>query len=106
MAKDQAVFAITGNIGKIEIKDNVAFIDVCANYRRKVADEQWEDDPHWNRITLFGKKIDTARELSVGDKIDCEGRVRQGRFERAGETVYSVDLVVSKIARVEPEPAS
>lgn len=105
MAKAQAVFAITGNIGKIEIKENVAFIDVCANYGRKV-DGEWQDDPHWNRITLFGPKIATARELSVGDKIDCQGRVRQGRFERDGQTVYSVDLVVSKIERLEREPAS
>ena len=103
--KNQAVFAITGNIGKIEIKDNVAHIDVCANYSRKVG-EEWENDPHWNRVTLFGQKIATARELAVGDKINCSGRVRQTRYERDGQTVYSVDLVVSKIEPLEREPAS
>lgn len=105
MAKDKAAFAITGNIGKIEIKENVAFIDVCANYSRKVG-EEWESDPHWNRLTLFGKRIETARDLSVGDKIECEGRVRQTRFERSGQTVYSVDLVASKIERIDREASS
>ena len=63
--KDIAEFRITGRIGKSSIMDKVAFLDIASNYRRKVNDE-WEDDTHWNRVTLFGKNIDRAAELAVG----------------------------------------
>ena len=95
--KDIAEFRITGRIGKSSIMDKVAFLDIASNYRRKVNDE-WEDDTHWNRVTLFGKNIDRAAELAVGDKVRVKGRVRQSRYERNGETVYGVDLVAFRLA--------
>ena len=92
-----AEFRIIGRIGSTEIKEKVATLDVAANYGRKVGND-WEDDTHWNRVTLFGKNIDRAAELAVGDKVRVKGRVRQSRYERNGETVYGVDLVAFRIA--------
>ena len=94
-----AEFRIIGRIGKVDVKDKVAFLDIASNYGRKVGDD-WEDDTHWNRVTLFGKNIDRAAELAVGDKVRVKGRVRQSRYERNGETVYGVDLVAFRIAPV------
>ena len=94
--KDIAEFRITGRIGKSSIKDKVAFLDIASNYRRKVNDE-WEDDTHWNRVTLFGKNIDRAAELAVGDKVRVKGRVRQSRYERNGEVVYGTDVIAERV---------
>ncbi len=87
----EAVFHITGRIGSIEIKDKVAYMDVAAYYGRKVGDT-WEDDTHWNRVTLFGKHIERAARMAVGDLVNVRGTVRQTRYERNGSTVYGVDL--------------
>ena len=91
--KDIAEFRITGRIGKSSIMDKVAFLDIASNYRRKVNDE-WEDDTHWNRVTLFGKHIERASRMAVGDLVNVRGTVRQTRYERNGSTVYGVDLRV------------
>lgn len=92
-----AEFRIIGRIGSAEIKDKVAFLDIAANYGRKV-ENQWEDDTHWNRVTLFGKNIVRAEKIGKGDLVHATGRVRQSRYERNGETVYGVDLIVDRIA--------
>ncbi len=92
-----AEFRIIGRVGKIEIKDKVAFLDVAANYSRKV-DDQWEDDPHWNHLTLFGKNVERAKKIGKGDLIHVTGRVRQSSFEREGLREYRVDLIVERLA--------
>ena len=95
--KDIAEFRITGRIGKSSIMDKVAFLDIASNYRRKVNDE-WEDDTHWNRVTCFGKNIARSAKMSKGDLVHVTGRVRQSRYDREGQTVYGVDLIVDRIA--------
>ncbi|WP_084601422.1 single-stranded DNA-binding protein [Novosphingobium acidiphilum] len=91
-----AEFRIIGRVGKITQLDKVSFIEVAANYPRKVND-QWADDTHWNRVTLFGKLHDRAEKIGQGDLVHITGRVRQNRFEKNGETQYTVDLVAERI---------
>lgn len=95
--KNIAEFRIIGRIGQADVKDKVAFLDLASNYGRKVGDD-WEDDTHWNRVTLFGKNIDRAAKMGKGDLVHVTGRVRQSRYERNGETVYGVDLIGQSIA--------
>lgn len=90
-------FRIIGRIGSAEIKEKVAFLDVAANYGRKVGND-WEDDTHWNRVTCFGKNVARAAKMGKGDLVHITGRVRQSRYEREGQTVYGVDLIVDRIA--------
>jgi len=92
-----AEFRIIGRIGNGDIKEKVAFMDIASNYGRKV-DGEWEDDTHWNRVTLFGKNIDRMAKMGKGDLVHVTGRVRQSRYERDGETVYGVDLIAERIA--------
>ncbi|MDE2562834.1 MAG: single-stranded DNA-binding protein [Sphingomonadales bacterium] len=92
-----AEFRIIGRIGKVEIKDKVAFIDVASNYGRKV-DGNWEDDTHWNRVTVFGKNVERAGRIAKGDLIHLTGRVRQSSYTRDGERVYGVDLIADRFA--------
>lgn len=93
--KNIAEFRIIGRIGKVEIKGRVAFVEVAANYGRKI-DTGWEDDTHWNR--LFGKNIERAQKLGKGDLAHFAGRVRQSRYERGGTTHYGVDLIAERFA--------
>lgn len=95
--KNIAEFRIIGRIGKTEILEKVAFIHIAANYGRKV-NGQWEDDTHWNRVTVFGKMIERAVKLSPGDLVHIAGRVRQTRYERQGVTTYDVDLIAEGFA--------
>ncbi|GAM07612.1 single-stranded DNA-binding protein [Novosphingobium sp. MBES04] len=93
-----AEFRIIGRVGKIEIKDKVAFLDIAANYSRKVG-EEWEDDPHWNRVTLFGKNTERADRIGKGDLLHVTGRVRQSSYQREdGERVFHVDLIAERLA--------
>lgn len=95
--KNIAEFRIIGRVGKVDLLEKVAFLEVAANYGRKV-DGQWEDDTHWNRLTLFGKNIERAAKLGKGDLIHAVGRVRQTRFESNGATRYGVDLITDQVA--------
>ena len=92
-----AEFRIIGRVGKVEIKDKVAFIDVAANYGRKVNGE-WQDDTHWNRVTLFGKNVERAGKIGKGDLLHITGRVRQSSFERDGDRIYTVDMIADRFA--------
>ncbi|CCA89768.1 single-stranded DNA-binding protein [Novosphingobium sp. PP1Y] len=92
-----AEFRIIGRVGKVEIKDKVAFLDVAANYSRKV-DDQWEDDPHWHRLTLFGKNVERAKKIGKSDLLHVTGRVRQSSFERECVREYRVDLIAERFA--------
>ncbi len=94
--KNIAEFRIIGNVGSIETRDKVTFLSVAANYGRKVNDE-WQDDTHWNRITLFGKQKEKADKIGKGDLVHIQGRVRQTSFDDNGETRYSVDLIANGI---------
>lgn len=95
--KNISEFQIIGNIGSIEVTDKVAHLDIAANYGRKVQGE-WQDDTHWNRVTVFGKALKRVAKMGKGDMVHVRGRVRQNRYERSGETVYTVDLIVAEIS--------
>lgn len=95
--KQFAKFNITGRVGKVHILDKVSFVEICANYRRKVG-EEWQDDPHWNRVTLFGKLHERAANLKKGDLINLDGRIKQGSHQKDGVTQYTVDLIAYTMA--------
>lgn len=90
-----AEFRIIGRIGKIDRRDKVTFLDVASNYHHYVEDE-WQQDTHWNRVTLFGRLHDRASRYAKGDLIHLTGRIRQNSYEKAGERVYTVDLIAER----------
>ena len=92
-----AEFRIIGRVGRIEVLDKVAYINVAANYGRKVNGE-WQDDTPWNRVTVFGKGIERVQKMGSGDLVHITGRVRQTQYDRQGETVYGVDLIADAFA--------
>jgi single-strand DNA-binding protein len=99
--RNWAKFDIQGNIAKIDATSPAVRVDIAANYSRKKKDsDEWENDPHFNRVTFFGKDGERVAKFGVGDLIHVDGRVRQGSYEKAGERIYTVDLIADAFARV------
>jgi single-strand DNA-binding protein len=92
-----AEFHIIGRIGKIDAAKDVSHISVAANYNRRDGDE-WKIDPHWNRVTLFGKLCDRLAKAEKGDLVRITGRVRQTSYEAEGSTRYGVDMIADGFA--------
>src|SRR3546814_7204229 len=67
-----AEFHIIGRVGKVDPKEKVTHLDVAANYPRRDG-EGWKDDPHWNRVTCFGKMHEKAAKIG---KVDPIGRAQ------------------------------
>ncbi|MCE2829456.1 MAG: single-stranded DNA-binding protein [Sphingomonadales bacterium] len=72
-------------------------MSVAANYNRRDGDE-WKTDPHWNRVTLFGKLRDRLAKAEKGDLVRITGRVRQTSYEAEGSTRYGVDMIADGLA--------
>jgi single-strand DNA-binding protein len=102
-----AEFHIIGRIGKIDKSKDVSHISVAANYNRRDGDE-WKTDPHWNRVTVFGKLRDRLAKAEKGDLVRITGRVRQTSYEAEGSTRYGVDMIAdgfAVIAKASGKPA-
>ncbi|MCC6925712.1 single-stranded DNA-binding protein [Novosphingobium sp.] len=92
-----AEFHIIGRIGKIDAAKDVTHISVAANYNRRDGNE-WKSDPHWNRVTLFGKLRRLTEKATTGDLVRITGRVRPTRYEAEGMTRYCVDMIADGFA--------
>lgn len=92
MARNIAEFRIIGQVGAIDAKEKVTFVNVASNYNRQV-DGNWQEDTHWNRVTCFAKCAEYAGKAAKGDMVHITGRVRQTSYDRDGTTIYNTDLV-------------
>ena len=88
---------IIGRIGKIEGAKDVTHISVAANYNRRDG-ENWKTDPHWNRVTVFGKLRDRLAKAATGDLVRITGRVRQTSYDAEGATRYGVGMIADGLA--------
>jgi hypothetical protein len=61
---------------------------------------------YWNEVVIFSDNLQTyiGRHIGKGDLVHARGRIRQSRFERNGETVYTVDLICNQFARLAAAP--
>lgn len=102
-----AEFQIIGRIGSVTPQDKITFLSVASDYPRKKEDsEEWDNNTHWNRVTLFHEKqrAYVADKMAAGDLVHVRGRIRQNSFERDGATVYTVDLIAEAIGLLAKSP--
>ena len=59
MARNIAEFWVIGQVGGIDAKDKVTFVNVPSNYNRQVGGE-WQEDTHWNHVTCFARCAESA----------------------------------------------
>ncbi|UZW58258.1 single-stranded DNA-binding protein (plasmid) [Sphingobium sp. JS3065] len=93
-----AKFEIIGRIGEIDARPKVTLLSVCANYRRKGDDDEWQEDSHWNRVSVFseGQRKHIADRAQVGDLVRIAGRLKDSSYERDGVTHYTTDRIVEE----------
>ena len=48
-----AEFQIIGRVGKVKTVGSTTRVSVCANYPVKDKQGEWQDNPHWNEVTIF-----------------------------------------------------
>ena len=97
---DYAKFQIAGRVGKIKQFDKLTRVLIAANadYQK---DGEWVKNTLWNEVVIFNEKT-IARlkaNLSEGDYVRAEGSLRNSRYKRNGETVYSTDLICEEFYR-------
>lgn len=97
MPRNIAEFRIIGNVGTVDKKEKVTYVNVAANYNRKV-DDEWETDTHWNKVTLFGRSKEAADKANKGDLIYVTGRMKQNSYEKEGQTHYNTDMIADSFS--------
>jgi len=99
--REWAEFDIQGNIAQINTTSSAVRVDIAANYSRKNKESnEWESDPHFNRVTFFGDRGQRVAKFGTGDLIHVRGRVRQSSYEKDGQRIYTVDLIAEDFGRV------
>src|SRR6202048_858751 len=89
-------------VGTIKQVGKTVRVSICANYPFKDDRDQWKDDAHWNEVTIFTKSIQSYvnEHVGKGDLVHVRGRLRQNSFERDGQQIYTVDLIVHEFGRL------
>jgi single-strand DNA-binding protein len=97
-----AEFTLIGRVGTVRQVGKTVRVSICANYPFKDDKGQWKDDAHWNEVTIFTKSIQSyvSERVSKGNLVHVRGRLRQNSFERDGQRIYTVDLIVQEFGRL------
>jgi len=90
-----AEFLTIGRIGRIATVGVTLKINIASDYPQKNDRGEWEDNTHWNTITIFNERTITwiKDKCKAGDLVQASGRLRQGSYEKDGEKVYTTDLI-------------
>ena len=95
-----AEFQIIGRIGKINEVGTALKVDIASDYPRK-KDGEWESNTHWNTVTLFKKSAEWVKtNCNPGDLVHVTGRLRNGSYDRDGQTIYTVDVIADRFHRL------
>jgi hypothetical protein len=96
-----AEFQILGQVVRSAQVGKATKVTVAANYQIKDGD-QWVDDPHYNTVTIFNERTQKyiTDHIGIGDLVHARGRMRQGSYEKSGETIYTVDMVCDEFSRL------
>ncbi len=64
----------------------------------KQDDGSWDDNTHWNTVTVFNERtIEWIKaNTKPGDLVHVRGRIRNGSYEKDGDTVYTTDLITTE----------
>ena len=98
--KNIAEFQIIGNIGRIQEVGKALKVSIASNYPSQNETGEWEQNTHWNTITLFKDLAAKMKKYAEGDLIFARGRIRQNQYEKDGQTIYTVDLLADECGRL------
>jgi single-strand DNA-binding protein len=73
---------------------------IAVNNRKKVGND-WQDDPCFIGVTVFGKQAETLGEnLNKGSKVVVSGRIQQRSWEKDGQKRTLIEIVAEQIEPV------
>ena len=90
-----AEFQTIGRIARIAEVGTTLKINIASDYPRRNEDGTWDDNTHWNTVTIFAERTIAwiKKNTKPGDLVRVTGRLRQGSYEKEGQTVYTTDLI-------------
>lgn len=83
----------------------IAKFTLAVNDRRfNQQTQEWEDNPSFIPIVVFGKQAENCeRYLSKGKKAGVSGRIQTGSYQhRDGYTVYTTDVIADNVDFLSP----
>ena len=95
---------ITGNLTRdpelrsLPSGTSVCELRVACNGRRRTAEGQWEDDPNFFNVTVWGQQGENcARYLSKGRGVAIDGRLNWREWETEGQKRSAVDIIAETV---------
>lgn len=89
-------FQIIGHVGKNGVRSvgQTLRISIAAEYGRRDDDGRFVSNPFWNEITVFNSaRFEWIKKnIATGDLVFARGTIRQTKYDKDGETIYTVTL--------------
>ena len=83
----------------------VCKFSVAVNRRRKNG-EQWEDEPNYFDVVLWGRQGEALNQyLLKGKSVGVDGELRQDRWQQDGQNRSKVEIVANNIMLLGGNPA-
>jgi single-strand DNA-binding protein len=97
MPQNIAEFRIIGRIGKVTLRDKVAYVQVASNYNRRDGDG-WKTDTHWNSVTGFSNVREQMEAAEKGDLVHITGRLRETSHGEGAEATYRTEVIADSFS--------
>jgi single-strand DNA-binding protein len=95
---------ITGNLTRdpesrtLPSGTSVCELRVACNGRKRNAEGNWEDDPNYFNVTVWGPQGENCqRYLAKGRGVAIDGRLRWREWETDGQKRQAVDIVAETV---------
>ena len=84
----------------------VTRLSIAVNRSRKNGD-QWEDEPNFFDIVVWGRQGETLHQYLVKGKMICvDGELRQDRWQQDGQNRSKIEVVASNLKLLGGNPGS
>jgi single-strand DNA-binding protein len=84
----------------------VCKFSIAVNRRKKNGD-QWEDEPNFFDIVLWGRQGESLNQYLVkGKQVGVDGELRQDRWQQDGQNRSKVEIVANNIQLVGGNPGA
>jgi Single-stranded DNA-binding protein len=97
---------VRGTVGNIRITEvggtKVARMTVATNYAYRAKDGSCVIETTWHQVTAWeGERIHSLEDISRGDRVEVEGRIRNQRFTGAdGEDHTYSEILAGRLAKI------
>lgn len=80
---------------------------ICHSKNRKTPTGEWESEPHWFDVIVWGKTRERALGLRKGERVLVTGRLETSKWEaQDGSKRTSVQVVADIVASVPAGPVA